>query len=39
MGMELSKGDIFITMGDETTKFASGALFTEDEFLVMIGEC
>ena len=30
MGIELSKGDLFITMDDETTKFASGILFTEE---------
>ena len=30
MEMELSKGDIFITMGDETVPFCSGVPFTEE---------
>lgn len=30
MGIELSKGDIFITMGDETVPFCSGVPFTEE---------
>lgn len=30
MGIELSKGDIFITMDGKTTKFGSGIPFTEE---------